>query len=145
MASQEIGKAENFGYLIRTQDGVTFVDLRGELDLATAAELRECLTIPEVFDSPRVRIDLEQVAFLGSTGIGLLVSACKRSRTTGGAFSVRGANDMVRRVLEVAGLVEYFELASDDCRQDTTPLAAVWPRGFRHLMLSAEGDPRTRR
>ena len=98
----------SFSYKVSEADKVTLVEFAGELDLATAAQLRECLTQPEVFDSPAVHIDLKEVTFLGSTGMGLLVAACKRTRAAGRSFSLSGGRGMAQRVIEVSGLVEFF-------------------------------------
>jgi anti-sigma B factor antagonist len=109
VAEQDLGSTE-FGFEICDADEVTLVELAGELDLATAPQLRECLARPEVLDSPVVCVDLGNVTFLGSTGIGLLVAACKRVRSTGGAFSVRCRDEMVLQVLQIMGLVDFLEV-----------------------------------
>lgn len=85
--SSVTGQAE-FAFEVVAEDGGVLVSIWGELDLATAAALREILVSPEVFDAPKVRVDLTGVEFLGSTGIGVLVTACKRVRALGGTFSV---------------------------------------------------------
>jgi anti-sigma B factor antagonist len=107
IAEQELEDVE-FGFEVTQTDGLTIVELAGELDLATAAQLRECLTQPEVFDASAVRVDLTKVAFLGSTGIGLLVAACKRARASGGSFQITGSRGMAQRTIEISGLTEYF-------------------------------------
>ena len=108
IAEEDLEYSE-FGFEISETDGLTVVTLAGELDLATAAQLRECLTQPEVFDAPAVRVDLTNVAFLGSTGIGLLVAACKRARASGGSFQITGPRGMAQRTIEISGLTEYFD------------------------------------
>jgi anti-sigma B factor antagonist len=109
IAEQDLDYSE-FGFEVSGADEVTLVELAGELDLATAPQLRECLAQPEILDSPAVRVDLTDVAFLGSTGIGLLVTVCKRVRSTGGAFSVRCGDGMALQVLEIAGLIDFLEV-----------------------------------
>jgi anti-sigma B factor antagonist len=103
------GQAE-FAFEVVAEDGGVLVSIWGELDLATAAALREILVSPEVFDAPKVRVDLTGVEFLGSTGIGVLVTACKRVRALGGTFSVICGRGEPRRVLEVSGLNEYLQI-----------------------------------
>jgi anti-sigma B factor antagonist len=95
---------------VTDENGTTVVTLVGELDLFSAGELREVLVLPEVLDAPIVRVDVSKVEFLGSTCVGLLVSACKRIRASGGTFSVNCGRSQVRRVLELSGLVDYLEL-----------------------------------
>jgi anti-sigma B factor antagonist len=91
-------------------DGSVLVRLAGDFDLSTAGDLRDCLVSPEVLDAERVRIDLAGVTFLDSSSIGLLVSAGKAVRSTGGTFSVRCPGGIALRVLQISGLVHYFEV-----------------------------------
>jgi anti-sigma B factor antagonist len=94
----------------RGEDGLVIVSLAGQFDLSTAEDLRESLVSPEVLGAPRVRVDLSEVTFLDSSGIGLLVSACKRVRSAGGTFSASSGGGPARRILEVAGLIEYLHV-----------------------------------
>lgn len=59
------------------------VEVRGEIDLATAPALREQLR--EVLDRcpSAVVVDLHGVPFLDSTGLGVLIAAFKRSAAVG--------------------------------------------------------------
>ena len=59
----------------QAHDGVgPMVHVRGEIDLATAPALRACLLALE----GDVIVDLSEVDFLDSTGIGVLVAQRKR-------------------------------------------------------------------
>lgn len=94
----------------RGGDGLVVVSLAGQFDLSTAEDLRESLVSSAVLGAPRVRVDLSEVTFLDSSGIGLLVSACKRVRSAGGTFSASCGDGPARRILEVAGLIEYLHV-----------------------------------
>lgn len=96
--------------VVRDGDGSVTVILAGEFDLSTAGDLRECLVRSEVLDAQRVTIELRGVTFFDSSSIGLLVSACKRVRSSGGAFSVRCGEGVALRVLQISGLVDFFEM-----------------------------------
>ncbi len=92
-------------------DGAVLIALAGELDLSTAEELREQLAGPEVLSAREVRVDLSRTSFVDSVSIGVIVTACKQVRAKGGSFSVLcGARDIVRRVFEIDGLVDYLQL-----------------------------------
>ncbi len=103
-------------------DGVILVSPKGEMDVSNASELREGLARPDVLSAQEVRVDLSQVSFLDSCNIGVLVSACKRIRAASGTFSMRCGEGTVRQVLEVAGLIDYFEMQGADTLSD----AATW-------------------
>jgi anti-sigma B factor antagonist len=79
-----------------------------ELDLHTSRQLRDCLAQDAVLESPVVRMDLTDVTFMDSTAIGVMVSACKRVISSGGAFTTIGATGSVRRTSEISGVVEFL-------------------------------------
>jgi anti-sigma B factor antagonist len=91
----------------------TIVSLEGELDLATAPQLREQLvTLAEREDSDIV-VDLTRLAFIDSTGLSVLVMALNRSRATGGSIVLRNPSDSVMRILEITGLVSVFGIEEE--------------------------------
>ena len=95
---------------VRETSTLTVVELVGELDLATAGNLRERLVLLDLDEGINLVIDVRGLDFLGSTGIGVMVAACKRVRASGGRFAVSCDNGIARRTLEFAGLVDFLEL-----------------------------------
>ena len=110
MTTQADEYRDNLNVTVRETSAQTVVELSGELDLMTVATLREALLDLELDGGIDLAIDLRDLSFLGSTGIGILITACKRVRTSGGAFSVRCEHGMARRTLEISGLVDYLEI-----------------------------------
>lgn len=109
MATQADAYRDDLKVTVRETPAQTLVELSGELDLATAESLREALLVLEL-DGINLAIDLRDLSFLGSSGIGVLVAACKRVRAAGGVFSVWCGQNMIRRTLEISGLVDYLEI-----------------------------------
>ena len=105
---------DDFSTTVVTEDGdgSILVDLAGEFDLSTLPDLRECLVSPEALDAGRVKVDLTRVTFLDSLSVELLASAGNAVRETGGTFSTRCGEGIALRVLEISGLVDFFELES---------------------------------
>ncbi len=95
---------------VREMPGQTVVELSGELDLATVATLREALVVLDLDSGLHMEVDLSSLSFLGSTGVSLIVMACKRVRASGGTFSTTCGHNLARRVLEVSGLLDFLEL-----------------------------------
>lgn len=86
------------------------VAVAGEIDIATVAELRERLF--ELAESNQsVIVDLSQVSFVDSTGLGALVGAAKRAAAHGGTLHVVGARPAVRQLFRVTGLDGQVPLA----------------------------------
>lgn len=110
MAIQDDSDVGRFRAHTTEHDGVVIVSFTGELDLSNAENVRETLGRPDVLNAPSVNVDLTHATFLDSCCIGLLVSACKRLRASGASFSVSCGQSMARRVIEIAGLLDYFEI-----------------------------------
>ena len=91
-----------FGLAVRRERTRALVTVRGELDLRTAPQLRVCLTnLPK---GQSVDVDLEDVTFIDSTALGVLLAALKRCWSAGSDLRVVGASAFVDKVLNIAGL-----------------------------------------
>lgn len=86
------------------QDRLHVLAVTGELDQATAPELREVLGESlEGFDAP-VLVDLTDCAFIDSTGLSLLVEAKRKLNAQMRRFGVCCPDPDVRRLLELTGI-----------------------------------------
>ncbi len=95
--------------LDRDADTAT-VALRGEVDVLTVDQVRVALT-DAIAEGPRsIVVDLADLAFIDSTGLGALVFGFQRARDAGIAFRLARASRGVRQVLVLSGLLEVVEL-----------------------------------
>jgi anti-anti-sigma factor len=93
-------------------DGVVVI-AAGEIDLATSPQLRDALLAPEV-SSSSVVLDLREVTFIDSSGLGVIVGQQKRAQEHDEQFSVAvGGAAAVQRILELSGLVKVLDIVSD--------------------------------
>ena len=96
----------------RTEGGWSVVDVGGEIDVFTAPKLREHLVGVIEGGSSHLVVDLLDVSFMDSTGLGVLVGALRRVRETGGELVLVCAEGAVRRVLGITGLDQLFPVRS---------------------------------
>jgi anti-sigma B factor antagonist len=82
----------------------TVLAVAGEIDLATAPELRRALSEVLADGSNEVTVDLSAVVFIDATGIGALVAAAHQAQGAGRRLSLRAPSHQVRRILEVIDL-----------------------------------------
>jgi len=85
------------------------VTVRGEVDLATAAELESCLQ--QAFgDAPEgITLDLEGLTFIDSSGLRVLVASAKEARSRDASLTLRNVPRHAQRVLDLTGLAEWFD------------------------------------
>jgi len=76
----------------------------GRLNLTTAAVLRQ--SVAAEVDGGRVRVvlDLADVSFVDSSGLGAIVGGLKSARQAGGDLRIAAAGEQVRTVLELTNL-----------------------------------------
>jgi anti-sigma B factor antagonist len=94
----------------RDQGDWSVVDIEGEVDLYTAAQLRERLIGLVDGGRSRIAVNLERVEFLDSTGLGVLIGGLKRCRERDGSLSLVAPRETVRKVLSITGLDKVFPI-----------------------------------
>lgn len=94
----------------RSQGGRTVVEVGGEIDVYTAPRLREQLT--ELVDSGRydIVVDMSDVEFLDSTGLGVLVGGLKRVRTHEGSLHLVCTQERLLKIFRITGLTRVFPI-----------------------------------
>jgi anti-sigma B factor antagonist len=90
--------------------GAPGVAVRGEVDIGTVAKLSEALDEAVRESSGALVVDLREVVFLGSTGLTALVRARAQLGREERALVVICPPGPVRRLFEVVGIVDLFEL-----------------------------------
>ena len=93
-------------------DGWTIVAASGEIDVATAPLLRDRLAELVDAGSRRIVVDLEDVDFIDSTGLGVLVGGVRRARSDDGDLRLVCTNSRLLKVFEATGLHEVFTIAA---------------------------------
>ena len=97
---------------------------QGEIDVATAPELRDLLRDELALSPKKLIIDMADVSFIDSSGLSELV-AFKAGETVGTDVILRNPSQRVRFVLEVSGLMSVLAVvpestngaAAFDCTQ----------------------------
>lgn len=94
------------------------VKLEGSCDLATAPRLRQALHALVPPDVDEVVLDVSELDFVDSTGLGVVLGAMRRLREGGGSLSIAGAHGIVRRVLEITDLDKVIPLVNGASTSD---------------------------
>jgi anti-sigma B factor antagonist len=95
--------------LDRDADTVT-VALHGEVDVLNVEEVRRSLAEAVEGRPGSIVVDMSELSFIDSTGLGALVFGFQRARDAGIGFRLARPSSGVRQILVLSGLLEVVEL-----------------------------------
>lgn len=90
----------------------------GEIDAFTAPKLRECLAPAEKVKEMQAELDLSEVEYVDSTGLGVFVGFYKAVKANGGHVKITGVNSRLKRLFEITGLSEVMDIALEESRDE---------------------------
>src|ERR1700748_1776471 len=82
--------------IVPKDDGVAVAEMGGDLHPACASEVRTGLATAVTDGHRRLVVDLTQVAFIDSSGLGALISGLKSARQAGGDLRIAGPGGQAR-------------------------------------------------
>ncbi len=101
---------------VEHQEGISVLTVTGSIDAATSGELAAALDGQTAAGHIRLVVDLSAVDYVSSAGLRALLIALKAARQAGGDLHIAGAQQDVKRVLELAGitgLIRCFETRAE--------------------------------
>jgi anti-sigma B factor antagonist len=105
--TESSGGRESTVKAVDRRDGAVVISLAGELDLYNAEEVRAALLEACNHEPGALVVDLEEVRFIDSTALGVLIEARSRMADRSG-FRLAAPGLETRRALEVSGLDRHF-------------------------------------
>jgi anti-anti-sigma factor len=93
-------------------DTIKVITPKGRLDVTTAADFRRQVNDIAMLSSPPeyLIVDLQQINFMDSSGLGALVSALKSIRNSNGDMVICGANEQVQMLFELTSMTKIFKI-----------------------------------
>jgi anti-sigma B factor antagonist len=100
-------------FLVETQetDKDICVYIHGDLDLATAPQLRETLLPLAEKESRTLRVNLKNLHYMDSTGLGVFVAALKLRKTINGEMYLEEVSEKIQRIFQISGVDQYITIA----------------------------------
>lgn len=96
------------------EDDLEVVAVEGEVDVYTAPRVRDALDEIIAHGARQVAVNMEQVRYLDSTGLSVLVSALRKMQARRGRLFIVTNSPRVQRVLDLTGLSKVFTLCPND-------------------------------
>jgi anti-sigma B factor antagonist len=88
---------------VRREREVAIVEVTGDIDLSTVAQLRQRLFALADEGQPLI-IDLNRVTFIDSAGLGVLIGATRRVETRGESLHIVCSEPQPRKLLWMTGV-----------------------------------------
>jgi len=95
---------------VRRQKDVAVIILKGEVDAYTCARLREAMIEAIEDGGANLVVDMKNVEYIDSSGLGTLVGGLKRVSERQGTIAVVCTNPQIRKVFDITGLVKVFPI-----------------------------------
>ncbi|MGK5681060.1 STAS domain-containing protein [Actinoplanes sp. URMC 104] len=102
--------ADEFVTNLDETGGVATVALRGEVDVLTVDRVRSVMADALAGRPREILVDLTDLDFIDSTGLGALIFGFQRARDAGIRFRLANPTPTVRQILVLSGLLEVVEL-----------------------------------
>ncbi|HBQ98417.1 MULTISPECIES: STAS domain-containing protein [unclassified Roseofilum] len=91
---------------------VKHIQPSGILDSTKAGQFRDEVSALVKSGADAIVIDLKEVTFIDSSGLGALVAALKTVRSAGGKLLICSINEQVRMLFELTSMDRVFEVYS---------------------------------
>ena len=113
---------------VREKSGVVIVDLKGKLTAGLGDQiLRESIDELLAEGRKKILLNLSEVSFVDSAGVGELVAGLRTAKRFGAALKLLNATERVQSTLYMARLLPIFEMYGDETEEVATFDAAAGP------------------
>ena len=85
------------------KNGVKVVSIEGDLDTSTSPKAQEMLSEFVAKGAAKMVIDLEDMNYISSAGLRVLLVLAKQTAAAGGQLSICGLNEMATEVFDISG------------------------------------------
>ncbi|MFD1019332.1 STAS domain-containing protein [Thalassobacillus hwangdonensis] len=97
---------------VTNKERVSIVSLAGEIDAFTAPKLKETLLPLTKEDGKTIEVDLQEVNYMDSTGLGVFISALKSTKENDTELKLVHMQERVYRLFKITGLTEIINIDS---------------------------------
>ncbi|WP_339253506.1 STAS domain-containing protein [Sporosarcina sp. FSL W8-0480] len=95
---------------ILEDNSVQYFKVVGEIDAFTAPVLKDRLSAVQEVQGLKAELDLSEVEYMDSTGLGVFVGFYKAVTANGGHVKITGLNRRLNRLFEITGLNEIIDI-----------------------------------
>ena len=86
------------------------IDISGQIDVYTSPKVKEAVNALISGGAYNLIVNLEQVRYIDSTGLGVLIGALKKVREHNGHIFLVCVDQQIKKVFTITGLVKIFRI-----------------------------------
>ncbi|MFQ3549438.1 MAG: STAS domain-containing protein [Armatimonadota bacterium] len=99
---------------VRKDDKIAIIELAGEVDAYTSSKFKEVMIEQIESGSSHLIVNMENVEYIDSAGLGALVGGLKRASEHNGKIVVVCSKPQIKKVFEITGLERVFPIFNDE-------------------------------
>ncbi|GGF95616.1 STAS domain-containing protein [Paenibacillus abyssi] len=101
-------QTDKFQLRTETKEGRCIVYVSGEFDLEVAAQMRAAMAPLVELTDRELTLNLRDLKYIDSTGIGILVSVLKARNAKQASFTVEAIPPTIRKLFDMTGITPFL-------------------------------------
>jgi anti-anti-sigma factor len=101
---------QNFSAALRLENGAPVLGMQGDINAAAETALNAAYAEAEGQPGDSITLDFQDVAYINSTGIALIVGLLARARAAHRAIVARGLTEHYREIFTITRLSDFMEI-----------------------------------
>ena len=124
----------------KTWENVTVMLLSGRLDLSSGSRLKDEIKKTLATGRTTIHLNLRDIEFVNSSGLGALVSVMKEIRIQRGRLTLSDLADYVQEIFDITQLSHIFEIfTSEEEALSSYQMITCLPITSNNILKSAQG------
>lgn len=107
-------KPQPFTAQVRQEAGAAVIDLHGEVNAFAESALNAAYAEAERLDAPRIVLNFQDVNYINSTGIALIVGILAQARKSRRQLMACGLSDHYQEIFQITRLVDFMSIYPDE-------------------------------
>lgn len=103
----------NVSIKVTENENAVHASLSGEIDAYTAPKVRDELMKHAEKKGMQLVVDLADVTYMDSTGLGVFVGLFKQLRANEGDLTLTGMSERLRRLFDITGLADVMDINTE--------------------------------
>ena len=95
------------------QDGIVILNLKGRVDATNSGQVHDKVMEEIKNGCNKMIINFDDVNYISSAGLRVLIFATKSFQKSSGSFSVCSLNENILKIFEISGLANLFTIHGD--------------------------------